>query len=31
MSFESLLKKGGDAVPMEMVKQINEQLQKIKK
>lgn len=31
MSFESLLKKGGDAVPAEMVKQINNQLQQIKK
>ena len=31
MSFESLLKKAGDAVPAELVKQINDQLQKIKK
>ena len=31
MSFEALLKKGGDAVPVEMIKQINEQLQKIRK
>lgn len=31
MSFESLLKKAGDAVPAEMVKKINEQLQQIRK
>lgn len=31
MSFETLLKKAGDAVPQEAVKKINEQLQQIKK
>ena len=31
MSFESLLKKAGDAVPQELSKQLNEQLQKIRK
>ncbi len=31
MSFESLLKKAGDAIPPEVSKQLNEQLQKIKK
>ena len=31
MSFEALLKKAGDAVPADMVKKINEQLQQIKK
>ena len=31
MSFEALLKKAGDAVPADMVKKLNEQLQQIKK
>ncbi len=31
MSFETLLKKAGDAVPQEAVKKINEQLQQIRK
>ena len=31
MSFEALLKKGGDAVPESLARQINEQLQKIRK
>lgn len=31
MSFEALLKKAGDTVPVEMIKHINEQLQQIKK
>jgi beta-galactosidase len=31
MSFESLLKRAGDAVPEELVRKLNEQLQKIKK
>ena len=31
MSFEALLKKGGDAVPQDLVRQINQQLQQIRK
>ena len=31
MSFEPLLKKAGDAVPQELIRNINEQLQKIRK
>ena len=31
MSFEALLKKAGDAVPQELIRNINEQLQKIRK
>ncbi len=31
MSFEALLKKAGDAVPQEMIKKLNDQLQKIRK
>ena len=31
MSLEALLKKGGDAVPKEMIQQLNEQLQQIRK
>lgn len=31
MSFQSLLKQAGDAVPAELVKQLNARLQKIKK
>ena len=31
MSFEALLKKAGDAIPREMIREINEQLQQIKK
>ena len=31
MSFEAILKKAGDAVPQELIRNINEQLQKIRK
>ena len=31
MSFEALLKKAGDAVPQELIRNINEQLRKIRK
>ena len=31
MCFEALLKKAGDAVPQELIRNINEQLQKIRK
>ncbi len=31
MNFEPLLKKAGDAVPQELIRNINEQLQKIRK
>ena len=31
MSFQALLKQAGDAAPLEVIRQINEQLQKIKK
>lgn len=31
MSFEALLKKASDAVPQELIRNINEQLQKIRK
>ena len=31
MSFEALLKNAGDAVPQELIRNINEQLQKIRK